>query len=120
MIAGHRWAPQLITSRNVITPAMLDYLEGVTGIFRRAGFSNELSHHAMHTLGARLFGLSQEPFNEGRLTPELMRTFVGHIQAGNYPAIAASLAGIRHNDDAEFEFGLDLILRGLDQVRAPA
>lgn len=115
----HRWAPRLVTSRRVVAPSMLRYIDWATGVFRDAGFTPDLSHHAMHVLGARLMGFVQEPFNEGELTPELARDFVARIRAGDYPAIANALGGAHHDDDAEFAFGLDLILDGLERARTP-
>jgi len=117
IIRRHRWAPRLITSRQAMGPSMLRYLEAVTADFRDGGFSHELGHHAMHVLGARLWGFSQEPFNEGELSPEVTRAFVRQISEGDYPAIAAALSDAHHDDDLEFAFGLDLILDGLERAR---
>jgi AcrR family transcriptional regulator len=117
VVRQHRWAPRLITSRQAMGPSTLRLLEAVTADLRDGGFSHELGHHAMHVLGARLWGFTQEPFNEGELSPEVTRAFLRQVREGHYPAIAAALSDAHHDDDLEFEFGLELILNGLERAR---
>ena len=42
---------------------MLRYYDGLLGIMRDGGFSNDLAHHAMHALGSRALGFAQELFS---------------------------------------------------------
>jgi hypothetical protein len=76
-----------------------------------------MGHHAMHVIGARLFGFTQEPFDEGSICPETVELFLSQVRAGDYPAIAEALPHAHHDDDLEFEFGLDLILDGLETLQ---
>jgi hypothetical protein len=73
----------------------------------------------MHVLGARIYGFTQEPFDDA-LTPETVQRFVALIRADEYPAMKGALPHIRHDADAEFEFGLDLLLDALERARRPA
>ncbi|MER6388605.1 TetR/AcrR family transcriptional regulator C-terminal domain-containing protein [Streptomyces sp. NPDC001523] len=63
VLLRHRWAAQVIESRTGPTPAVLDYLDSMIGTFRDGGFSVDLTHHAMHAMGSRLLGFSQELFD---------------------------------------------------------
>jgi AcrR family transcriptional regulator len=60
----HAWASRVIESRAAPTPVMLAYLDSVIGLFRTGGFSVDLTHHVMHALGSRMWGFTQELFND--------------------------------------------------------
>lgn len=124
----HRWAPAVIVTRQNVGPAMLGQIERVLQILRRGGFTIDAAHHAVHVLGSRILGFTQDPFNDsaqasGPQPPpdEVVRAFAP------YPAVAELAVAARHDgalggcdDDFEFEFGLDLVLDGLDRRRASA
>ena len=61
-LRAHPWAPSVIGSRSEPTRAMLAYMDTVLGIFHEGGFSVELAHHAVHVLGSRVLGFSQDLF----------------------------------------------------------
>ena len=86
----HPWAPGVIETRTTMTPTMERYFDTLLGILREGGFSVDLGHHAMHALGSRALGFSQELFQP---------------DSGS------------HAEDDVFEFGLDLILDGLEGLR---
>ena len=44
---------------------MLQYHDGLIGLMRDGGFSYDLTHHALHALGSRALGFSQELFDPG-------------------------------------------------------
>ncbi|ULR56300.1 TetR/AcrR family transcriptional regulator C-terminal domain-containing protein [Streptomyces deccanensis] len=130
MLLRHPWAPEVIESRikarTTPTPVVMEYLDSMIGIFRAGGFSLDLTHHAMHVMGSRLLGFSQELFEDssGRepdpdaLSPEEM--------AARYPHITALAMAVAHDRDSivgsgcddqfEFEFALDLTLDGLERL----
>ncbi|WP_055626029.1 TetR/AcrR family transcriptional regulator [Streptomyces hirsutus] len=131
MLLRHPWAPGVIESRTKAratpTPAVMEYLDSMIGIFRSGGFPIDLVHHAMHVMGSRLLGFSQELFEDtpGRephpdaMPPEEM--------AARYPHITALARAVAHDpesvvgsgcdDQFEFEFALDLTLDGLERLR---
>ena len=51
-------------SRTEPTPAVLAYMDSMIGMFRAGGFSIDLTHHAMHAMGSRMMGFTQELFND--------------------------------------------------------
>lgn len=124
VLLRHPWAPRIIETRDVPGPAMLRYMDAVTGILRDGGFSIELTHHALHVLGSRILGFSQDLFNDSEeLDPAAAATFAAEL-AGVFPHIGEIALAASHDgglggcdDDVEFAFGLDVILEGLERRR---
>ena len=123
----HPWAPHVIESRNSASPVVLDYMDSLIGIFLRAGFSLDLTHHAMHALGSRMWGFIQEVFptptppSDPALLAEMFAQF-----SIRYPNIIQMASAVNHSDKSnitqgcddqfEFEFALDLLLDGFEQA----
>jgi AcrR family transcriptional regulator len=123
----HPWAPGVLESRTSPSPVMLAYIDSMIGMFRAGGFSADLTHHALHTLGSRLYGFTQEVFDDSpSLDPATQAMLVREMEAG-YPHIAEMVGAVYHDDasivgggcddQVEFEFALDLLLDGLDRCR---
>lgn len=129
----HPWARQAIESRTNKTPAVLDYMESFTGMFLAGGFSADLTHHVMHALGGRMWGFTQELFDDAGTTAESPAEVPPEIQAAmfqqmaaRYPNIMAiatstphdegSVVGHGCDDQFEFEFALDLLLDGFERL----
>ncbi len=127
----HPWASRVIESRTSPTPAVLEYIDSVIGMFRAGGFSIDLTHHVMHALGSRVFGFTQELFEDDSagVDPEMQAAMIEQMSAV-YPNVAAIAAAAAHEDESivgsgcddqfEFEFGLDLLLDGFDRLRLDA
>lgn len=124
------WARQVVESRTTRTPAVLEYLDSFTGMFLSSGFSVDLTHHVMHALGGRMWGFTQELFDDSAappppLPPEQLAAMMQHM-ASIYPNIAAVALGADHDpgsvvargcdDEFEFEFALDLLLDGIERL----
>ena len=122
----HRWAPELMETRTVISAPMMRYFNSLLGLMRAGGFSYDLGHHALHALGSRALGFSQELFNPGANAEQVEEDtsdMLG-LLAEQLPYLTGMMAEITHDDpestigwcddQVEFEFGLDLILDGLD------
>jgi AcrR family transcriptional regulator len=123
----HPWASRVMESRTEPTPTVLAYMDSMIGMFRAGGFSMDLTHHAMHTMGSRLMGFTQELFNDtSDLDPEVEAEMWGQM-ADVYPSIYelfgtvthddASVVGPGCDDQFEFEFALDLLLDGLEKLQ---
>jgi AcrR family transcriptional regulator len=126
----HRWAPQLFTTRTA-SPAVIEYVDGVVGLLRSGGFSFDLAHRALHVLGSRMLGFTQELFQPDGAVPADADPLAGMEQmADRFPNLVGMLAEAVHDnpdgtlgfcdDQFEFEFALDLVLEGLERRRAAA
>ena len=122
----HPWAPAVLVGRTEVGPATLRQVDAVLGILAGAGFPLETAHHALHVLGSRVFGFTQDPFDEStdaEADPAQSAAFARAI-AGTFPHVAELAVAATHggalggcDDEFEFRFGLDLILDGLDRQR---
>ncbi|GGS39164.1 MULTISPECIES: TetR/AcrR family transcriptional regulator C-terminal domain-containing protein [Actinokineospora] len=124
----HPWAARVLETRTSISPGVIAYYDGVLAIFRAGGFSYDLAHRALHALGSRALGFSQELFDLSDPAADAEAEAMVQELAEHFPHLAAMVAEIAHDDpdsalgwcdhQAEFEFGLDLILSGLERLRA--
>jgi AcrR family transcriptional regulator len=128
VLLRHKWAPQVFESRTSTSIAVLRYHNGLVGLLREGGFSYDLIHHALHALGSRALGFSQELFDPGDQPAGADADAAMAAMAAELPYLAGMMAEVAHDDpdstlgwcddQTEFEFGLDLILDGLDRLRA--
>ena len=126
----HPWASRVIESRTAPTPTVIGYMDEMIGILRKGGFSVDLTHHAMHAIGSRALGFSQELFDDTPDDPPEIQAIAAQQMAEAYPYISEMAAAISHDDASvvgqgcddqfEFEFALDLMLEGLDRLRRTA
>lgn len=123
----HPWASRLMESRATPTPLAIGYADSMIGVLRTGGFSIDLSHHAIHAMGSRLFGFSQELFNDSTEQNEDEKAAMFQAMAGTYPYVHELMVTISHDKDSvvgsgcdyqfEFEFALDLMLDGLERIK---
>ena len=123
----HPWASRVMESRKAPTPVVLDYMDSMIGLFRTGGFSLDLTHHAMHAMGSRMFGFTQEIFNDTTDVDPTAEAEMWSGMAGTYPYIFEIFTAISHDDAStvgpgcddqfEFEFALDLMLEGLEKLK---
>jgi AcrR family transcriptional regulator len=129
VLLRHPWAPRVIQSRASPSPAMLRYLESVIRILREGGFSIDMAHHAMHVLGSRVLGFTQDLFDDSEELgpgPEVAAILAREL-GDKYPYLTEMAMVVSHDgglggcdDEVEFEFALDLILDGLERFRGTA
>ena len=124
----HPWASRVIETRTDPTPAVLEYMDRMIGLFRGGGFSIDLTHHAMHAMGSRMLGFSQELFDDTTDVDPAVEADMYRAMADRYPNIAELVEIVMHDDTSvvggrgcddqfEFEFALDLMLDGLERLR---
>jgi AcrR family transcriptional regulator len=126
----HKWLPAVLESRTNLSPPLIAYFEGVLATLRAGGFSYDLAHHTLHALGSRAIGFSQELFDPGKGGGEAQDVSEAEMaaMAEAFPHLGAMMAEIVHegpdttigwcDDQTEFEFGLDVLLDGLERRRA--
>jgi len=126
LLLTHPWAPAVFDTRAGPNPEILRYYDGLLGLMRDGGFSYDLAHNALHALGSRALGFSQELFVPGDGASRDQAAAALEGMARQFPHLAGMLAEMVHDtpgstlgwcdDQAEFEFGLDLLLDGLDRT----
>lgn len=129
VLLRHPWVPVVMESRATFGPTMARYVDGIVGLMRAGGLSHDLIHHSLHALGSRMYGFVQElgP-DDSSSTP----TDPAEVEAmaALAPNLAAMLAEVAHDDpdstlgwcddQTEFEFGLDILLEGIERRRRAA
>jgi AcrR family transcriptional regulator len=127
VLLRHPWAARVIESRDAPGPATVRYLDAVAATMLDGGFSADLAHHALHVLGSRGFGFSQDLYDDkGEVDPVEAAAYAEQL-AAVYPSVGAIALAASHegglggcDDDVEFAFGLDIILDGLERRRVAA
>ena len=124
VLSRHGWAIGFMESRSSPGPATLRHHDAVIGCLRDAGFSIELAAHAFSVLDSYIYGFALQerslPFHTPEETAELAQDILAGFPADKYPHLAELTTQhvLRPGYDYgnEFEFGLDLILDGLDRT----
>lgn len=138
VLLRHPWASTVLETRKSLSLHVVRYYDSLIGLMRRGGFSYDLVHHAMHALGSRALGFSQELFEPDGATAgsaagggakegaDAAATAMLMQMADQVPHMVEMLAAVSHadadttlgwcDDQTEFEFGLDIILDGLDRL----
>ena len=125
-LSRHRWAIGLMESRTSPGHATLRHHDAVLGCLFAAGFSMELTAHAYAALDSYIYGFALQeqglPMEGPEQTAELAEVMLAQFPVDLFPHLAAFTTGhvlIPGYDFAdEFEFGLDLILDGLEAAHA--
>ncbi len=123
-LSHHRWAIGLMESRTSPGPATLRHHDAVIGSLRQAGFSVEMAAHAFSALDSYIYGFALQeaslPFETAEETVEVAQMIMAQFPRDEYPHLAELT--IEHvlqpgyDYGNEFEFGLDLILDGLERA----
>lgn len=123
-LVRHRWAIPLMESRARPGPANLRHHDAVIGLLRDAGFSVELAVHAYSALDSYVYGFALQeqtlPFETPGELAELGESMLQQFAADEYPHLAETIVELTKVDydfADEFEFGLELILDGLETRR---
>lgn len=124
-LARHSWAIPLMESRTNPGTATLHHHDAVIGSLRRAGFSIEMTAHAYSLLDSYIYGFALQesvslPFDKDT-APEVAESILTQSPVDTYPYLTelATEHVLQPGYDygSEFEYGLDLILDGLDTLR---
>jgi AcrR family transcriptional regulator len=121
----HPWARGLMQSRTNPGPATLRHHDSVIGTLREAGFTIEMAAHAFSVIDSYIYGFAQQQqnltYNTSEEAAQVAESILQQIPADEYPHLAEMI--IKHamkpgyDYAKEFEFGLDLILNGLEETQ---
>ncbi len=122
VLLQHPWATLLIVSRVNVGPAMLRYLDATIGCLHAAGFSYAMADHAWNAIDNHIYGFTLQKLNfpfEPQEYAEAAEAYLHMIPAEEYPylnGLSQEVIAGRHDGLADFGFGLDLILDGLERL----
>jgi AcrR family transcriptional regulator len=120
----HRWAIGLLESRTNPGPANLRHHDAVIGCLRAAGFDMAMTAHAYSLVDSYIYGFALTkmnlPFETTTDIAEMAESMLEPFPVGAYPNLAAFITehamkqGYDYAD--EFDYGLDVLLDGLERV----
>jgi AcrR family transcriptional regulator len=126
-LSRHRWAIGHMEGRTDHGPANLRLHDAALGCLRGAGFSLEMTVHAYSVQDAYIYGFVLQETDMSSETPddfaaEAQRQMHAYADVlADYPhlveVVGGHVAKAGYDYAAEFLFGLDLILDGLDKLR---
>jgi AcrR family transcriptional regulator len=126
ILVRHPWAANLMLSGGV-RQGRLRYMEALLGCLRRGGFSAEMTHHAYHALDSHILGFTLWQVGmaiDAQALPHLAADFLKNLSREELPYLVEHveqhLTESREYEGSEFDFGLDLILDGLERLRRRA
>ncbi len=120
----HPWAAPLMESRTSPGPANLGHHEAVLRCLRDGGLSLQLTAHAYAVLDSFVYGFAFEeatlPASGGEGFAEVAEQIAANFPADDYPYLAEltlnHVLEPGYDFGHSFEFGLDLIIDGLDRA----
>ena len=126
VLSRHRWAIGLMESRPNPGPANLRHHDAVIGSLRAGGFDMAMAAHAYSLLDGYIYGFAMTkmnlPFETGEEVADVASDMLAPFEEGAYPNLVAFITehamqpGYDFGD--EFEYGLDLVLDGLERARS--
>ena len=119
----HPWAIPLLQSRTSPGPATLRHHNAVIGALRAAGFSLEMVAHAYALMDSYVFGFALSeaalPINGPETVTEVADQMMHLFDPAQYPHLVEftveHVLKPGYDFGLEFEFGLDLVLDGLQR-----
>lgn len=123
VFSRHRWASGLIDSRELTGLAQLSYADGVLGVLLDAGFAPGAAANAFLVIDSYIYGFERQRSNfslgDDVDTTETAKGVVDAIPTDEFPAlmrVAGEYANKPYDEAAVFDFGLGLILDGLEDL----
>jgi len=117
----HPWAAPMMMSRIRLGPASMAWSESVIACLHSAGFSYPMADHGWNAIENHIYGFTLQRIGTP-VEPEnyaaAAKQYLPMISAEQYPhihAMASLIASGKHNGINDFQFGLDLILEGLQK-----
>lgn len=120
----HPWSLALVDSRANPGPATLKHGDALLGCLRSAGFSIVMTAHAVAVFDAFVYGFALQernlPSEDGSDIADVATEILAEAPEGAYPHLQEFAAehvlvpGYAYGD--EFEFGLELVLDGIERA----
>jgi AcrR family transcriptional regulator len=128
VLTRHPWATALMQSRTAPGAATLRHHDTVIGTLRGAGFSVVLTAHAFSAIDAYVYGFALQerslPFETAEQAEEVGRQMFARMPVGEFPHLTEltveHILQPGYDYGEEFEYGLDLVLDGLERALGQA
>ena len=124
-LGRHPWAIALMSTRTSPGPSTLRHHDAVIASLRAAGFSIVMTAHAFSALDSYIYGFALQeatlPLGDTEQeTVEVAQMMMAQVPADTYPHLTEfaveHILQPSYDYGAEFAFGLDLILDGLERA----
>ena len=124
VLLRHRWAIGLMESRTRPGPANLRHHDAVLGKLRASGFDVAMAAHTYSLLDSYIYGFALTqihlPFETTADVVELAESMLAPFAASEYPNLIEFISdhamAPSYDYADEFEYGLGLILDGIERV----
>lgn len=122
VLMRHPWAAAQFQHPRVPGPMMMAYLDATLGCLMAVGFTPAQADHARNTIDNHVYGFTLQRLTRPTRTRELARLAkkdLKEIPKDRFPSLyrrTEDLANATGTDVDDFDFGLDLILDGLDAM----
>lgn len=123
VLLRHPWVALLLLSRVSLDEGMMTYSNACYGCLFDAGFSHAMVDHGWNAINNHLYGFTLTEINSP-VDPQHYSNTAAHylpmVPKERYPHIRSMMEVIingTHSGVNDFEFGLDLILDGLESKR---
>ncbi len=125
VLKRHPWAVPLMQSRTNPGPSTLGHLNALIGLLRGADFSVVLTAHALSAVDAYVYGFAMQeralPFDTEERSTEVVEHILAAMPTDEWPHLVEfsreHVLKPGYDYGQEFEWGLDLVLDGLERVR---
>lgn len=121
VLLRHPWAAIALMSRVNVGPMMLRYIDATLGCLHAGGFSLVMADHAWNAMDSHIYGFTMQelkfPF-EPEDYAEAAKMGMGLVPAELYPhmhGLTIEVMERRYDGLHDFEFGLEMVLDGLER-----
>jgi len=123
VFSRHPWGSSLIDSRERQGLARMSYTDAVLGTFLHAGFTPAMAMNSFLVLDGYIYGFVRQSADmspgDGSDSIDVAEEALAALSADQYPnltrVIVEHAGKVGFDQEAVFEFGLDLILDGLER-----
>lgn len=123
LFLAHPWLPHQLISGINIGPSMLAYTDATIGYLVRAGFSIKMTDYAWNVIDSYIYGFNLQAQNfplDPSEYQEAAKQYIPTLSQSQYPhlyAMGLKVAEGKHDGIPDFDFGLDIILSALEEMR---
>ena len=122
VLMRHPWAAAQFQQPRTPGPMMMSYLDATLGCLIAVGFTPAQADHARNTIDNHVYGFTLQRLTRPTRTREIARLAkreLKEIPKDKFPSLyrrMEDLSEVRSAEVDDFDFGLDLILDGLDAL----